>query len=79
MTIRQRRPLWLRAASVAAAFAVTIAIVPRQLCGQPAQPLFDEAALTEIAKAMQDTQDELIREGNPRNAIPGETGEAAPV
>jgi len=41
--------------------------------------LFDEAALTEIAKAMQDTQDELIREGNPRNAIPGETGEAAPV
>jgi len=58
MTIRQRRPLWLRAASVAAAFAVTIAIVPRQLCGQPAQPLFDgeldaqDALAREVARAL---------------------------
>jgi len=36
-----KRPFWLRAASVAASFAVTIAIVPRALCGRPAQPLFD--------------------------------------
>jgi hypothetical protein len=36
-----KRPFLLRAASVAASLGVTIAIVPRQLCGRPAQPLFD--------------------------------------
>ena len=36
-----RRPFLLRAVSVAVSFAVTIAIVPRALCGHPAQPLFD--------------------------------------
>ena len=36
-----KRPFWLRLVSVAASFAVTIAILPRQLCGRPAQPLFD--------------------------------------
>ena len=43
------------------------------------EKLFDEETLSEIAEAMQETQDELIREGNPREAIPGETGTAAPV
>jgi len=43
------------------------------------EKLFDEETLASLAEAMQETQDELIREGDPRNAIPGETGEAAPV
>jgi hemerythrin superfamily protein len=43
------------------------------------EKLFDEETLAEIAEAMQETQDELIREGNPREAIPGETGAAAPL
>jgi hemerythrin superfamily protein len=43
------------------------------------EKLFDEETLSEIAEAMQETQDELIREGNPREAIPGETGAAAPL
>jgi len=28
---------------------------------------------------MQETQDELLRKGNPRNAIPDEIGAAAPL
>jgi len=35
------RPFLFRLASMAASFAITIAILPRQLCGRPAQPLFD--------------------------------------
>jgi hypothetical protein len=42
-----------RLASVVVSFAVTIAIVPRQLCGRPAQPLFD---------GERDAQDALARE-----------------
>ena len=53
-----KRPPLLRAASVAASFAVTIAIVPRQLCGRTAQPLFDgelaaqDALAREVARAL---------------------------
>jgi hypothetical protein len=36
-----KRSLMLRLASTAIAFAVTIAVVPRALCGHAAQPLFD--------------------------------------
>ena len=36
-----RLPFLLRAVSVGVSFAVTLAIVPRALCGRPAQPLFD--------------------------------------
>src|SRR4029079_11096642 len=41
--------------------------------------LFEAEALEEIGAAMQETQDELLREGNPRDAIPGETDAAAPL
>jgi hemerythrin superfamily protein len=41
--------------------------------------LFDEEALEAIGAAMEETQDELLREGNPREAIPGETDAAAPL
>ena len=47
------RPVLLRTASMAVSFAVTIAILPRQLCGRPAQPLFD---------GEQGAQDALARE-----------------
>ena len=43
------------------------------------EKLFDEETLEAIAVAMQETQDELIREGDPRNAIPSETDAAAPI
>jgi hemerythrin superfamily protein len=43
------------------------------------EKLFDEESLSELAEAMQETQDEMIREGNPREAIPGETDAAAPL
>ncbi len=35
------RPFLLRAASMVVSFTVTIAVLPRQLCGRPAQPFFD--------------------------------------
>jgi hemerythrin superfamily protein len=41
--------------------------------------LFDEEALEVIGAAMEETQEELLREGNPRDAIPGETDAAAPL
>ena len=41
--------------------------------------LFDEEALETLGEAMEATQDELKREGNPRDAIPGETEAAAPI
>lgn len=43
------------------------------------EKLFDDEALEAIGEAMQETQDELLREGNPRDAIPGETEAAAPL
>jgi hemerythrin superfamily protein len=43
------------------------------------EKLLDEEALEAIGEAMQETQDELISEGNPRDAIPGETDAAAPI
>jgi hemerythrin superfamily protein len=43
------------------------------------EKLFDEETLEAIGEAMEATQDELIRAGNPRNAVPGETDAAAPV
>ena len=43
------------------------------------EKLFDEEELEAIGEAMEETQDELKREGNPRDAIPGETDAAAPL
>jgi hemerythrin superfamily protein len=43
------------------------------------EKLFDEDALEAIGIAMEETRDELLREGNPREAIPGETDAAAPI
>jgi hemerythrin superfamily protein len=43
------------------------------------EKLFDEEALEAMGVAMQETQDELVSEGNPRDAIPGETDAAAPL
>jgi hemerythrin superfamily protein len=41
--------------------------------------LFDDEELDAIGAAMDETQEELKREGNPREAIPGETDAAAPL
>ena len=41
--------------------------------------LFDEETLEAIGAAMDETQGQLKREGNPREAIPGETDAAAPI
>jgi hemerythrin superfamily protein len=41
--------------------------------------LFDDEALETLGATMQETQDELLRKGNPRNAIPDEIGAAAPL
>ena len=43
------------------------------------EKMFDEDALETMGEAMQETQDELISAGNPREAIPGETDAAAPI
>ena len=43
------------------------------------EKLFDQKALVAIAEAMRETQDELIRTGSPREAIPGEIDHAAPI
>jgi hypothetical protein len=57
------RPLLLRTTSMALSFIATIAILPRQLCGRPAQPLFDG----ELA-----AQDALAREmAKEITAVPG--------
>ena len=37
------------------------------------QKLFDEETLEAIAEAMEETRDELLENGNPREAIPSET------
>ena len=43
------------------------------------EKLIDEEQLEAIGAAMEETQVELKREGNPRDAIPGETDVAAPI
>jgi hemerythrin superfamily protein len=43
------------------------------------EKLFDEEELEAIGEAMEQTQEELKAEGNPRDAIPGETDAAAPI
>jgi len=43
------------------------------------EKLFDEEELEALGQAMEATQDDLKREGNPRDAIPGETDAAAPI
>jgi hemerythrin superfamily protein len=41
------------------------------------EKLFDEETLEAIAEAMEETRDELLEEGNPREAIPAETETAS--
>ena len=41
--------------------------------------MVDGETLEAIGAEMEATQDELKREGNPRDAIPGETDAAAPL
>jgi len=43
------------------------------------EKLFDDEQLEAIGALMDETQEQLKREGNPRDAIPGETDAAAPV
>jgi hypothetical protein len=52
-----QRPLWLRAACIGAAFAVTIAVIPRRLCGQPAEPLFEGDLAAQDALAREVARD----------------------
>jgi len=43
------------------------------------EKLFDDEALEALGTAMEETAAELRREGNPRDAIRGETDAAAPL
>jgi len=43
------------------------------------EKLFDDEQLEAIGALMDETQEQLKREGNPRDAIPGETDAAAPL
>ena len=43
------------------------------------EKLFDKQTLEAIGAAMAETQEELLRQGNPREAIPEETEKAAPL
>jgi hemerythrin-like domain-containing protein len=43
------------------------------------EDMFDDETLEALAEAMDETQTELLAEGNPRDAIPGETERAAPL
>ena len=43
------------------------------------EELFADETLESLADAMDETQSELLAEGNPRDAIPGETERAAPL
>jgi hemerythrin superfamily protein len=43
------------------------------------EKMFDDEALETLGAAMEETAEELQREGNPREAIPGETDAAAPL
>jgi hemerythrin superfamily protein len=43
------------------------------------EKLFDEEGLEALGAEMQATQDELIRDGNPRYAVPAETDAPAPI
>ena len=47
----------MAAASVAASFAATIAVLPRQLCGHPAEPLFDGELAAQDALAREVARD----------------------
>jgi len=68
-----KRPLSIRLASVAASFAVTTAIVPRELAGHAAQPLFDGELAAQDALARAVARDiasqpgrQFYRSGSPR-------------
>ena len=68
-----KRSSLIRWSSVVASFAITLAVVPRQLCGQPAQPLFDgeqvaqDALAREVARAITDqTGRQFYRSGSRR-------------
>ena len=41
--------------------------------------IFDEESLIAIAQKMSQLQEELLAKGNPRLAVPAQTGEAAPL
>jgi len=43
------------------------------------QQLFDRVALDALGATMEETRQQLLRRGNPRDAIPGETGAPAPL
>ena len=43
------------------------------------EEMFDEETLETLADAMEETQTEMLSEGSPRDAIPGETERAAPL
>lgn len=43
------------------------------------QKLLDDEKLETIAAEMEQTEGELLEAGSPRNAVPSETGEAAPI
>ena len=43
------------------------------------EKLFDEEVLESIAESMEETQEELLSAGSPREAVPGETDKAAPL
>jgi hemerythrin superfamily protein len=43
------------------------------------EKLLDETTLMALEQEMTATADELLSKGNPRDQVPGETGEAAPV
>jgi hemerythrin superfamily protein len=43
------------------------------------EDMFDDEALEALGEAMDETQTELLAEGSPRDAIPGETERAAPL
>src|SRR5262245_2905174 len=47
----KKRPAWLRFTSLAASFLVTVAVVPRALCGRPAQPLFESELAAQLSLA----------------------------
>src|SRR4029079_13834635 len=62
----KERPAWIRLTSLAASLLATVAVVPRALCGRPAQPLFEG----ELA-----AQDALAREvAREITAVPGPQG-----
>jgi hypothetical protein len=68
-----KRPPLIRLVSVVGTFAVTTAIVPRELCGHAAQPLFEgepaaqDALAREVARAItSEPNRQFYRTGSPR-------------